>query len=108
MLNDILLQISSDQVSPLSLHLRNVVSIEGNSPALNNFFVLSECFLSMAMNSSQKKQCVLQLYSLLPSDRKDRLKLSLVSLVCTDDEDFLKGFLKSCLQFLCARTQGKS
>ena len=76
MLNDILLQISSDQVSPLSLHLLNVVSIEGNSPALNNFFVLSECFLSMAMKSPQKKeQCVLQLYSLLSPDRKDRLKL---------------------------------
>ena len=54
MFNDILLETFSDQASPLSLHLPNIVSIDSNSPALRNFFVLSGCLLSMTMNSPQK------------------------------------------------------
>ena len=55
MLNDILLQTSSGQGYPLSLHLLNNLYIDGNSPVLKNFFVLSGCFLSMRMSSPQKK-----------------------------------------------------
>ena len=108
MLNAILLETSSDQVSPLSLHLLNIVSIEGNSPALQNLFILSGCFLSMTMMFPQKKQCNFQLNLLISSDRKNILKFSLVSKICIEDEDFLKEFVKSHLQFLSTRRQENS
>ena len=104
MFNAILLQTSSDQVSPL--HLLNIMSIDGNSPALQNFFILSGGFLSMTLTSPQKGQCTFQLNSLLSSDRKDILKRSLVLLVSIEDEDFLKEVVKSHLQFLRTRTYG--
>ena len=104
MLNAILLQTSSDQVSPL--HLLNIMSIDGNSPALQNFFILSGDFLSMTLTSPQKGQCTFQLNSLLSSDSKDILKRSLVLLVSIEDKDFLKEVVKSHLQFLRTRTYG--
>ena len=104
MLNAILLQTSSDQVSPL--HLLNIMSIDGNSPALQNFFILSGGFLSMTLTSPQKGQFTFQLNLLLSSDRKDILKRSLVLLVSIEDEDFLKEVVKSHLQFLRTRTYG--
>ena len=60
MLNDMVLHISPEQVSLLSLHLLNILSIDDNSTALKNFLVLLDAFLSVTMNSPHKKQCFFQ------------------------------------------------
>ena len=99
MLNHILLQTSSDQVPPLSLHLLNIVSME---------FCLAEFLYPIPVlfvSDNEFSTKAFQLNLLLSSDRKDRLKLSLV---CIEDEDFLKEFVKSRLQFLCTITLGNS